>query len=508
MIIGKVLSKRALITPNREAMISHGKSFTFSQLNERSSQMANALLGLGVNPGDRVGVLMANNNEFVETYFAAAKIGAVLVPLNIRLAPPELDFILRDCSVSTFIFGRDFDEKVKDMSYPRGVKYRISTGPCSLPDALDYEKLLALAPSVEPSVPVSEDSLQVIMYSSGTTGQPKGAMLTHRNMYMGALDILIALYYQYPDRCLLLTPFFHSGGITPLVGHIIRGISTVTMESFDPRGALMLIEKYRIRLMFGVTAIMQMILQEPKLKDHDLRSWEIALLPGSPLPYSLIKEAHGRLGVLCQNLWGLTEIGGPGSAMNIEDVLRKPESAGKPYFNVDIRIVDQEGQDAPTGQMGEIVVRGPNMMLGYWNQPEETLNTIKDGWLHTGDMGRFDEEGYLYVVDRIKDMIISGGENIYPAEIERIIREVPGVKDVAVVGIPHNKWGEVGKAFIEKRPGVALSAEEIIHYCRSKLAGYKVPKIIEFITLLPRTPSGKVLKKTLRAWKNSNDKWG
>ena len=504
MIIGKVLSQRALITPNREAMISRGRRFTFSQLNERSNQMANALLGLGVNPGDRVGILMANNNEFVETYFAAAKIGAVLVPLNIRLAPPELDFILEDCSVSTFIFGHGFDGKVKDMEYLRNVQHRISTGPCSLLDTLDYEQLLALAPSVEPSAPASEDDLQVIMYTSGTTGQPKGAMLTHGNMYVGAVDILIGLHYEYPDRCLLLAPFFHSGAITPLVGHIIRGISTVTMESFDPKGALMLIEKYRIQLMLGVTTIMQMILQEPNLERYDLRSWEMAFLPGSPLPYSLIKEAHDRLGILCQNLWGLTEMCGPGAVMNIEDILRKPESAGKAYFNVDIRIVDQEGQDVPLGQMGEIVVRGPNMMLGYWNQAEATQDTIKDGWLHTGDMGRFDEEGYLYVVDRIKDMILSGGENIYPAEIERIIREVPGVNDVAVVGIPHNKWGEVGKAFIEKRPGVALSAEEIIHYCRSKLAGYKAPKIVEFITALPRTPSGKVLKKTLRAGKNSN----
>jgi acyl-CoA synthetase (AMP-forming)/AMP-acid ligase II len=184
--------------------------------------------------------------------------------------------------------------------------------------------------------------------------------------------------------------------------------------------------------------------------------------------------------------------------MNIEDILRKPESAGKPYFNVDIRILDQKGREVPSGEMGEIVSRGPNMMLGYWNQPEATRDAIKDGWLYTGDMGRFDEEGYLYVVDRVKDMILSGGENVYPAEVERIIREVPGVKDVAVVGIPHDKWGEVGKAFIEKKPGGTLRKDEVIQYCRSKLASYKVPKLIEYVDELPRNPSGKVLKKDLR----------
>lgn len=501
MIVGNVLAKRALISPDREAMISRNRTFTFRELNDRANRMANVLLEFKVKTGDRVGVLMANNNEFLETYFGAAKIGAVVVPLNIRLAASELDFIMEDCGVSILVFDHGFEDKVKDMGYAGKVRHRISRGPCSLPDILDYEELLSDASTIGPDIDVNEDDLHVIMYTSGTTGHPKGTMLTHKNMYSGGVDMLIGLHYYYPDRCLMLVPFFHSGAITPLIGHIVRGITTVTMESFDPAGALQLIEKYRIRLMQGVTAIMQMILQVPDLESYDLESWDIAILPGSPLPYILIKEVHDRIGVLCQNLWGLTEMCGPGSLMNVEDVFRKPESAGKPYFNVDLRVLGQEGREVQAGELGEIVCRGPNMMQGYWNRPDATRDTIKDGWLHTGDMGKFDEEGYLYVVDRVKDMILSGGENVYPAEIERVIREMPGVADVSVIGVPDEKWGEVPKAFIEKGKEEPPKPEEVIAFCREELAGYKVPKHIEYIDELPRNPSGKVLKKILRTLK-------
>ena len=499
MIIGKVLAQRALITPDREALIFNGRVFTYRRLNERANRLANALLELGVKPGHRVGLLMFNSNQFLETYFAVAKIGGVLVPLNWRLAPSELDFILKDCGVSEFIFGHAFEEKVTAMSYPREVRHRISTGPSSLPDTLDYETVLRGGKDEKPSIPVEEGDLHVIMYTSGTTGYPKGAMLSHAGMHAGALNLLIGLQYQYPDRCLLLAPFFHSGAITPFLGHVIRGICTVLMESFDAAGALMLIQEKKIKHLLGVTAIMQMLLHEPDLEAYDLRSWKYAMLPGSPLPYTLIREAHDRTGVLCQNLWGLTEMCGPGSLMNEEDILRKPECAGKPFFSVDIRIVGPDGRDLPPGEKGEIVVRGPNMMLGYWNRPEATKETIKEGWLYTGDMGKLDQEGYLYVIDRIKDMILSGGENVYPAEIEVVIREIPGVQDVSVIGIPDEKWGEVPKAFVETVEGHRPDPDGMINFCRSKLAGYKVPKKIEYISRLPRNPSGKVLKKELRA---------
>jgi len=259
-----------------------------------------------------------------------------------------------------------------------------------------------------------------------------------------------------------------------------------------------LIQDKKARLMVGVTVIMRMLLQVPDLETYDLDCWEMAVLPGSPLPYPLIKEAHDRIGVLCQNLWGLTEMCGPGSLVNIEDILLRPECAGKPYFNVDIRIVGLDGEDLPPDELGEIVVRGPNMMKGYWNRPEATAETIREGWLFTGDMGKLDKKGYLYVIDRKKDMILSGGENIYPAEIERVIRDMPGVADASVIGVPDERWGEVPKVFIEKGEGKTPDPEEVVAFCRSRLAGYKVPKHIAFIDELPRNPSGKVLTRYRR----------
>jgi fatty-acyl-CoA synthase len=270
------------------------------------------------------------------------------------------------------------------------------------------------------------------------------------------------------------------------------------MESFEPVDALKLIEKHEISLLLGVTTIIRMLLQVPDLESHNLDTLKTAILPGSPLPYKIIREAYDRMGVLCQNLWGLTEMTGPGSHTTIEDVLEKPECAGKPYFNVDLRIVDFMGKEVPTGEMGEIIARGPNMMQGYWNLPEETAETIKEGWLYTGDMGRIDEQGYLYVIDRRKDMIVSGGENVYPAEIEKVIREMASVSDVSVIGIADAKWGETPKAYIEMKAGTTLTQKEIESFCRTKLAGYKVPRHVEFIDALPRNPTGKVLKKALR----------
>jgi fatty-acyl-CoA synthase len=498
MIIGNVISKRALLTPDRVAVISRGKPYTYGQLNLRSTRLANALLKLGVVAGDRVGLLMLNNNEFLETYFATAKIGAVLVPVNTRLVGPEIDFILNDCTVKGFIFGKEFEQTASKMSYPASARFRVSTGLTAVPDTLDYETLIGEAGEEEPEVKIDEDDLHIIMYTSGTTGRPKGAMLTHKNIYSGGLDMLIGLHYQYPERLLVLVPLFHSGGITPVVGHVLKGVCTVLMDSFEPADTLKLIEKYEISLLLGVTTIVKMLLQVPDLESYNLNTLKTAILPGSPLPYQIIKEAHDRMGVLCQNLWGLTEMTGPGSHTTIEDVLEKPECAGKPYFNVDLRIVDFRGEEVPVGELGEIIARGPNMMQGYWNLPAETADSIKEGWLHTGDMGRIDEKGYLYVIDRKKDMIVSGGENVYPAEVEKVIREIAGVSDVSVIGIADDKWGETPKAYIETQAGATITPDEIESFCRTRLAGYKVPRHVEFIEALPRNPTGKVLKKELR----------
>ncbi len=499
MEIGKILSKRALISPHRRALIFQNKVFTYLDLERRTNGMAQALIKLDVKPGDRVAILMRNCNQYIELFFATARIGAVLVPLNTRLTPAELDYILKDCGVSVIICGEGFEKKVSKLKTLPQIRVKISTAQPVASGTLYYETLIETDESWNPEFQVKEDDLLAIMYTSGTTGYPKGVMLTHEAIYHAALNLMIGLDYQYPDKCLIFIPLFHTGASTPIIGHFIKGICTVLMENFEPIAALKLIEQHKVKFILGVTAIMRMLMDVPTFKDFNLDSWKLAILPGSPLPSSLIKAAHDRFGVQCQNLWGMTEIGGPGALMNVEDIMDKPECAGKPYFEVDLKIIDPEGKALPAGEPGELLVRGPNMMLGYWNQPEATRTTIRNGWIHSGDIGYIDAEGYLHVIDRMKDMIVSGGENVYPAEIEKVILEIPGIEEASVIGIPDDKWGEAPKAFIVLTNTNTPSNEEIIQHCRKKLAGYKIPRHIEKIDELPKNASGKVLKKILRA---------
>ena len=498
MVIGEVLKRRAFKTPKRPALYFQDQVISYLELDRRTDRAAQALLALGVKSGDRVALLMNNHPRFLEVFFACARIGAVLVSLNIRLASAELDYILKDCSVSGLIYGSDFERVAGEMESTSGISFKISTDSESSSGSLDYEKLLGENEPLVPDVAVKPGDLFAIMYTSGTTGYPKGVMITHDAAYHGAVNMALDLSYQYPDKSLMLAPFFHTGASTPVIGHVIRGIATVILEKFDPVAVLELIEKHKIGLLQGVTAMMRMILNVPNADKYDLSSWRVAILPGSPLPYSLIREVYDRFGVLCQNLWGMTEISGPGSLMNIEDILDKPESAGKHYFEVDIKIADVDGNTLPPGETGEILVRAPNMMVGYWNLPEATRNTMVDGWIHSGDLGYMDKDGYLYVIDRLKDMIVSGGENVYPAEIEKVILLMEGIVETSVIGIVDEKWGEVPKAFIVSKDAAAPSDEEIIQFCRKKLAGFKIPRHIERIAELPKNPSGKVLKKRLR----------
>jgi acyl-CoA synthetase (AMP-forming)/AMP-acid ligase II len=498
MIIGDVLAKRALITPQRPALIFKDQVISYLEFDQRTNQTANALLALGVKPGDRVGLLMHNCPQFLELFFATARIGAVLVSLNVRLVPTELDFILNDCEVSGLIYGPEFEDTVAALTMQPRLSYRITTAEPPADGCLGYEAWVSSQPPTTPDIAVAESDLFSIMYTSGTTGHPKGVMLTHDAVYHAALNLMIGLNYEYPDKLLMLAPFFHTGASSPIVGHVFKGIATVITDRFNPEGTLALIEKHRIRIIQGVTAMMRMILDVPDPSRFDLSAWEIAALPGSPLPFSLIKTARDNFGVLCQNLWGMTEIAGPGALMNVEDIMDKPESAGKPFFEVDLRIVDNQNRPLPAGEAGELVVRCPHMMTGYYNRPEATQDTIVDGWLHTGDMAYLDEDGYLYIVDRLKDMIVSGGENVYPAEIEKVLLQLPALDEVSVVGIPDDKWGEVPKAYVVCKHTTPPSKDDIIAFCRQHLAGYKIPRHIELIDELPKNPAGKVLKKVLR----------
>lgn len=498
MRVDKVLTKRALITPHRRALIYRDQEFTYLDLEQRTNRLSQALLSRDVKKGDRIALLMHNTNQFVEVFFACARIGAIVVPLNVRLMPPELDYIIKDCEVTVLIYGDDFAETVIKFETFARLSFTVCTAKQPGTDYLCYEEFIDEQTPENPGIAVSEDDLMAIMYTSGTTGHPKGAMLSHGNVYSAAINLLIGIDYTYPDTSLIIVPLFHSGGNTPLVGQFIRGITTVLMHKFDPLETLQLIERYEVKMIMGVSSIMTMLLAVPGAENFKMESWETALLPGSPLSHSLIKQVRKKFGVLCQNLWGMTELSGPGSLMNIEDILEKPECAGVPYFEVDIRVVDVYGNDQPPGEPGEIIARGPNIMQGYWKQEQATAETLVDGWLYSGDIGYFDEENYLYIIDRKKDMILSGGENVYPMEIETVIGDIPGIAETSVIGIRDDKWGEVPKAFIVPIPGNKLQAQDILDYCRTRLAGYKVPRHIQIIDELPRNASGKVLKKLLR----------
>lgn len=501
MRVDKVLTKRALITPHRHALIYRDRKFTYLELEQRTNRLSQALLSKEVKKGDRIALLMHNTSQFVELFFACARIGAIVVPLNVRLAPPEFDYIIRDCEVSALIYGDDFEETVTQLETSANLLFKVSTADDPGSASLSYEDFIGDMEAVNPGIEVSENDLMAIMYTSGTTGYPKGAMLSHGNVYSAAINLMIGIDYLYPDTSLIIVPLFHSGGNTPMLGQFIRGITTVLMHKFDPVETLRLIDRYKVKLIMGVSSIMSMLLEVKDAEKFNLDSWKTALLPGSPLPHSLIKEVYSRFGVLCQNLWGMTELGGPGSIMNIEDILEKPECAGVPYFEVDIRVVDVYGNDQPSGEPGEIIAKGPNIMQGYWKQEKATAEVLVDGWLHSGDIGYFDDENYLYIIDRKKDMILSGGENVYPMEIENVIRDIPGVAETSVIGIADVKWGEVPKAFVVPIPGKELQIQEIMDYCKSRLAGYKIPRDIQIVDDLPRNASGKVLKKVLRNYK-------
>jgi len=495
--IGELFYQRAVRMPNREALVHGEERYTFMDLNRRTNQFARALKEMAVRKGDRVAVLLPNGHEVCECLYGTAKIGAVMVPLNFRLAPRELEYMIKDSGAKILIFDERFLSLVD--GFRDNVKMRafISTGENCPEYAEDYEDLIRPYRTDEPSIDSGDDDNFIIMYTSGTTGKPKGAVLTHENLFSAASNCVYALDVRGSESILILLPLFHIGALTPYVTATLKGMRTVLVKSLEMSEVLETIGTERPSTIVAVTSIVNMMLQVPEIKKYDFSSLVSIILLGSPLPFSVVKACHEDLGIKLQNFYGLTEATGPGAYMNPEDMLDKPGSVGHPFLFCEARIVEENDQDLPTGEVGELILRGPSIMKAYWNLPEETKSTLKNGWLHTGDLARFDEEGFIYIADRKKDMIISGGENIYPAEIESLLTSHPRIKDAAVVAMPHEKWGEVPRAVIEPVPRAILSEEEVIRFCEGKIGKHKIPKKVDFVEQLPRTPTGKVLKREL-----------
>ncbi len=498
--IGFWLAKRELLHGDREAVVDGGRRLTYRALNGRVNQLAHSLQSMGLKQGDRIAILAYNSLEYVETIFAAAKLGLILVPLNWRLAPSELAFILSDSTTNTLLFDSEFSKTVEALRGQTPLRRYLAFGEKEVPGAAVYEKTLSSQEEGEPPPdgPVDLDSSHIIMYTAGTTGRPKGAVLSQGASFWNAVNMSLCVDLTSRDRTLTVLPMFHIGGIgLYTLPTLFQGGTVVIQRTFDPKVTVRLIEEERIDVFFGVPAIFLFLIQDPAFKSGAMARLRSVMSGGAPLPVSLVHQ-YEDAGIILQQGFGMSEAAPGIAALDRDRAVAKAGSIGRPLFYMEVRIVDSQNRDLPPNREGELLIRGPNVMQKYWNRPEATAEAFTDGWLHTGDLARMDEEGDLYIVDRKKDMFISGGENVYPAEVENVIYELPQVGEAAVIGIKDQKWGEVGRALVVLRAGQKLTENEVLDFLKGKLAKYKVPRSVVFMEQLPRNAAGKVLKNILR----------
>jgi fatty-acyl-CoA synthase len=491
--IGSWTARRARMSPGRTAVVHGDRAWTYEQLHQRATRVAHALAGLGVRAGDRVAYLGPNHPSFLEVLFGAGQLGAVLVPMNWRLAAGELAYIVRD-SGATVLFHSplqaDVTGRLRDL-----VELSASV-------ALDeeYEELLAAAGTEPLDEPVDPGDPCMILYTSGTTGAPKGALLTHGNATWNSINLLLDVDIAGDEVTLVVAPMFHVAALHQTVlPTLLKGGRVVLVPAFDPAQVLDLIARHRVTYLFGVPTMFLAMTQSPAWAGADLSSVRAAICGGAPVPQALL-AAYQQRGITFMQGYGLTEASAGVLFLRRDDSERKAGSAGTSVFFGDVRLVRPDGEPAAPGEPGEILYHGPNVMAGYWHRPAETAAALSaDGWLHTGDIGVADEDGFISIRDRTKDMIISGGENIYPAEVEDAIYQHPDVAACAVIGVPDEHWGEVGRAVVVTRDGVALTADDLLAFLAGRIAKFKVPKSVVFTDELPRTASGKVLKNQLRS---------
>ncbi len=499
--IGSLLTKRAYLSPQLEAIVEpmNGRRLTYRQLNAATNRVANALLGLGIRKGDRVALLLMNGAEFVETFFGAAKIGAVVVPLNWRLVPDELEFILADSGAKVLVYSEEFAAVAAELNSRgdrTGVESWVQAGGAAGDFAANFDAWTAMASDDEPPVRGSDDDLLFIMYTSGTTGLPKGVMHSHNTVMWSMLTIAATADVHYADRYLISLPMFHVGALSPVLGSLYRGVTLVVLKAFDPKLSWELVGSEKITTTLMVPAMLQFMLAVYDPEKHDCSSLRWVMSGAAPVPVSLI-NTYQAMGIEIHQVYGLTETCGPGCLIIGDDAVERAGSCGKAFFHTEVRVVDENGKDVAPGETGEVLFKAPHVMLGYWNRPEATEETIVDGWLHTGDVATMDADGFVTIMDRVKDMLISGGENVYPAEIENVVLSHPGVADVGVIGVPSAKWGESPLAVVVKKDD-SLTEAEVIEWCKGKLAPFKLVKAVVFATDIPRNPSGKILKRLLR----------
>ncbi len=475
-----------------------GSETTYAELDQRASRLAAWMQSQGMVKGDRVAILAPNCTEIFETAFACAKIGVICLPLNWRLTVPELEYILQDSSPKLLIndvkFAKESDALVRLCKTPMQLQLDVADANSS------YSLTVANSDGDYQAVACNHDDVAMIMYTSGTTGHPKGAMITFGMNFYNALNLGLPAGVNSNTVQLVVLPLFHTGGMNCYANPILHaGGRILLMRDFEPGRALSVIGNPELGVthFFGVPAPYQFMMQHPDFAATDLSRLQTAGVGGAPCAEAILRGWIDR-GVALVQGWGMTETSPGGTMLEPEDAIRKIGSAGKCLLHTEVKIVDDDGNDLPWGEVGELLIRGPNITPGYWNNPEATAKSFVDDWLRTGDAARFDEEGFIYIVDRWKDMYISGGENVYPAEIENVLYQLPEVAEAAIIGIPDDRWGETGKAVVVVKPDQQLSADDVVAHCLKNLAKFKVPASVEFIDALPRNATGKVLKRNLR----------
>jgi fatty-acyl-CoA synthase len=491
--LGSWPARRARMTPDKVALVQGNRSTTYAELEDRATRLALGLRARGIDRGDRVAFLGLNSIELVETMFAVAKLGAVFLPVNTRLAPPELHHVLVDSGARLLIWQAGFEPgvesaQVADLDIDR---VRIGDdGGLSLSGLSGDEGVL--------DEPVALDDLFMIQYTSGTSGRPKGVMLSHANILWNVLNLMVDVDLGSDEVALVTAPLFHTAALNQvLFPTILKGGTALIEAKFDPDRAIELIEQEGVTLLFGVTSMYLALAATPRFAEADLSTLRSALSGGAPIPESLLQTWLDR-GLMITQGYGLTESSPGATMLRAADGVRKLGSAGTACFFTDVRVVTPTMDPVDVGEPGEVLVQGPNVTAGYWQNPAATADAFVDGWLRTGDLAVVDDEGYLTIVDRLKDMFISGGENVYPAEVEQAVHTHPAIAECAVIGVPDERWGEVGRAVVTLRAGADLTEAELLDHLEGRLARYKIPKSVVIVRELPHNASGKLLKSRVK----------
>ncbi|GIF36632.1 acyl-CoA synthetase [Actinoplanes xinjiangensis] len=478
--LGSWPGRRAAMSPGHTALIFGERRTTYAELHERSARLATALRTAGIQPGDRVAYLGPNHPSFVETMFATWMLGAIFVPLNFRLTPPEIEYQLRHSGTALLVHAIPVDAPVRT---------RIA-----LSDLDAFRAAEPIADEAETGL----DDVACILYTSGTTGHPKGAMLTHGNLIWNCYNLLVCVDVASDEITLVSAPLFHVAALNQcLLPTFLKGGTSVIMPGWDVDGCFDAIAGHRITWMFGVSQMFAGLSQSPRWATADLTSVRCLMTGGAPVPEALIRAYQERGLAFCQG-YGMTETAPGATFLEARESRAHIGSAGLPVFFTDVRVARPDLTPADPGEPGEVLVRGPNVTPGYWNDPAATAAALTDGWFRSGDLAIVDEAGHYRIIDRTKDMYISGGENVYPAEVEAAIFEHPAVAEAAVVGVPDEKWGEVGRAFVVPAPGSSLSPGDVPAFLAGRLARYKIPVYVDVVDDLPRTGSNKVRKGPLR----------